>query len=354
MLSKEFRNVCITGLACAVPNNKVDTDRYINYFGQETVEKFKKATGIESRYLSDGTQTTSDLCCAAAEQLMKKKGLAGDDIDALILVTQYEDYKIPSTAYVLHKRLHIKQDCLVFDINLGCSGFVNGIYIVAGLIESGTIKRALLLVGDADTNHQVSDDTSFTMMFGDAGSATILEWGEGTIRGMIRSDGEGFNTLITPIPGARFPGIYPEVNLNQEIKLEKKMDGNDVFLFAITKVPKLFKEFYSAFGTSAEDYDYIILHQANLMIINQIAKKLKVPAEKVPVSLTEYGNTDGASVPVGIVDLCGKLEGTRKLNLITSGFGIGLSWGVVSFEVNSDDVLPMIVTDDYFREGKDV
>ncbi len=350
MLAKEFHNVKISGLACAVPNHKVMTDSYRDHFGDAVVDRFKSATGIEGRYLSDGTQTTSDLSFVAAEALMKKKGLTGEDFDAVILITQNGDYKIPSTAYVLHKRLGIKKDCLVFDINLGCSGFVNGLYVVSGLIESGTINRALLLVGDADTNHQVTDDTSFTMMFGDASSATILEKGEGIVRGMIRSDGEGFNTLITPIPGSRFPGVFS----SEEAGLQKKMDGDDTFLFTITKVPKLFKEFFSTFECSADDFDYVMLHQANLMIVNQIAKKLKLPAEKVPISLNEYGNTDGASVPVGIVDLCEHLETPQRLNLITSGYGIGLSWGVVSFEVNSDDVLPMIITDDYFKEGNNV
>ena len=349
MKSKEFHGVKISGIACAVPNHKESTDSYIKYFGESVVERFKKATGIEARYLSNGTQTVSDLSFSAAKALMEKKGLTGEDFDAVILITQTGDYKIPSTAYVLHKRLGIKQDCLVFDINLGCSGFVNGIYILAGLVESGTINRGLLLVGDSDTNHQVSDDTSFTMMFGDASSATIVEKGEGTIRGMIRSDGEGFNTLITPIPGARFPGIFS----SEEAGLQKKMDGNDVFLFTITKVPKLFKEFYSTFDCSADDFDYYILHQANLMIVNQIAKKLKLSTEKVPVSLKEYGNTDGASVPVGIVDLCKDID-NKKLNLITSGFGIGLSWGIVSFEIDTKDVLPMIITDEYFLEGKNV
>lgn len=350
MLSKEFHNVKISGLACAVPNHKVRTDSYIEHFGEAVVERFKTATGIESRYISDGTQTVSDLSYAAAKALMDKKGLSGEDFDALVLITQTGDYKIPATAYVLHKRLGLKPDCLVFDINLGCSGFVNGLYILAAMIESGTIERALLLVGDSDTNHQITEDTSFTMMFGDASSATILERGEGTMRGMIRSDGDGFNALITPVPGARFPGIYSP----DEAGLQKKMDGNDVFLFTITKVPRLFKDFYQTFDCSADDFDYFVLHQANLMIINQIAKKLKLPAEKVPISLAEYGNTDGASVPVGIVDLCEKLEEPKKLNLITSGFGIGLSWGIVSFEIDSGDVLPMIVTDDYFTEGKDV
>lgn len=350
MLSKEFCGIKVSGLACAVPDNKVMTDSYKEYFGETVVNKFKHATGIESRYISDGTQTTSDLSFVAADALMKKKGLTGEDFDAVILVTQTGDYKIPSTSYVLHKRLGIRQDCLVFDINLGCSGFVNGIYIIAGLIESGTINRALLLVGDSDTNHQITDDTSFTMMFGDASSATIIERGEGIVRGMIRSDGEGFNTLITPIPGARFPGI----NTSEEAGLKKKMDGDDVFLFTITKVPRLFKEFYKAFDCEPDVFDYFILHQANLMIINQITKRLKVAAEKVPISLTEYGNTDGASVPVGIVDLCEHLEGEHKLKLITSGFGIGLSWGIVSFDIDSSDVMPMIFTKDFYEEGKNV
>lgn len=350
MQSKEFHGVRISGMACAVPQNKVFTDDYVKHFGEAVVERFKKATGIESRYLSDGTQTASDLSFVAAETLMRKKGLTGDDFDAVVLVTQTGDYKIPSTSYVLHKRLGIKKDCLVFDINLGCSGFVNGIYLLSGLIESGTIDRALLLVGDSDTNHQISDDTSFTMMFGDASSATIIERGDGTIRGMIRSDGEGFNTLITPIPGARFPGVTK----SEDAGLQKKMDGEDVFLFTITKVPKLFKDFYNMFQCTSDDFDYVVLHQANLMIINQITKKLKLSSEKVPISLTEYGNTDGASIPVGIVDLCEKLPEKKKLKLITSGFGIGLSWGIVSFEIDCDDVMPMIFTKDYYEEGKNV
>ena len=350
MQSKEFHGLKVSGIACAVPNHKVLTDSYKDHFGDAVVDRFKSATGILGRYISDGTQTTSDLSYVAAETLLKKKNLSGEDIDAVILITQNADYKMPSTAFVLHKRLGIKKDCLVFDINLGCSGYVNGLYLVAGLIESGTINRALLLVGDADTNHQITDDTSFTMMFGDASSATIVERGDSTIRGMIRSDGEGFKTLITPIPGSRFPGVFT----SEEVGLQKKMDGDDVFLFTITKVPKLFKEFYSEFGCTADDFDYYILHQANLMIVNQIAKKLKLPSDKVPISLNEYGNTDGASVPVGIVDLCEHLIRRQTLNLITSGFGIGLSWGIVSFTIDSEDVLPMIVTDDYFAEGKNV
>lgn len=350
MLSKEFHGVKVSGLACAVPDNKVMTDSYREYFGDAVVDRFIQATGIEGRFLSDGTQTVSDLSFVAADRLMNAKGLSGEDFDAVVLITQTEDYKIPATSFLLHKRLGIKKDCLVFDVNLGCSGYVNGVYFISGLIESGTINRALLLVGDSDTDHKVTDNTSFTMMFGDASSATILERGDGTIRGMIRSDGEGFNTLITPVPGYRFPGVHTP----EEIGLQKKMNGDDVFLFTITQVPRLFKEFYSTYNCSSNDFDYYIFHQANLMIVNQIAKKLKLPPEKVPISLDRYGNTDGASVPVGIVDVNERMPKTGKTRFITSGFGIGLSWGVVSLDIESSDILPMIFTKDYYAEGKDV
>ena len=350
MISKEFHGVKISGLACAVPDNKVLTKSYVEHFGEAVVDRFIQATGIESRYLSDGTQTTSDLSFVAAERLMKAKDLTGEDFDAVVLITQTEDYKIPATSFLLHKRLGIKQDCLVFDVNLGCSGFVNGIYFIAGLVESGTINRALLLVGDSDTDHKVTDNTSFTMMFGDASSATIIERGEGTIKGMIRSDGEGFDVLITPVPGSRFPGVHTP----EEAGLQKKMNGDDVFLFTITKVPKLFKDFYSEFNCSSDDFDYYVFHQANLMIVNQLAKKLKLPAEKVPISLDRYGNTDGASVPVGMVDINERAGKSGKIRFITSGFGIGLSWGVVSFDMDSADILPMIYTKEYYAEGKNV
>lgn len=349
MQGKEFHNVKIAGIACAVPNHKVMTESYKERFGEATVDRFKQATGIEGRYISDGTQTASDLCYVAADRLMREKGVTGDDIDALIFLTQTPDYCRPSTAFVLQKRLNIKKDCLVFDVNLGCSAFVSGVYTVAGLIESGTVDKALVMVGDAGTLAEApEDDTSLNMMFGDAGSAILLSKGEGNIKGMIRSDGEGYKTLITPIPGFRFPGVIKSDDPN----LRKRMDGEDTFLFTITKVPKLFKEFFKSFESSVDDYNYVILHQANKMIINQVTKKLKVTDNKVPISLDRYGNTDGPSIPVTIVDLCERLKEGTNLSLITSGFGIGLSWGIISFDINSNDVLPMIFTDDYFVDGK--
>lgn len=349
MANHIFEDVIVTGLACALPKKKIDTDEYIKYFGKDIVEQFKKTTGIKSRYISNGKQTASDLCYIAAKELLQKKNLTGDDIDALIFITQFPDYKAPSTSFVLHKRLGIKKECITFDINLGCSGFVNGMYMISGLIQSGAITRALLLIGDAELNHPLYKDHSFSMMFGDAGSACIIEKGKGQVSGIIKADGNGYNVMITPYPGARFPNKY--VNGSKD-GLVKKMAGDDTFLFTITEVPKLFKEYFELNRCSWNDFDYCILHQANLFILNHIAKRIKLPKEKMPISIDKYGNTDGASIPLGIVDLCeNKIQKDEKLKLIVCGYGVGLSWGIVSFEINTQDVLPLIFADEYFEEG---
>lgn len=348
MLSKEFHKVRICGIACAVPKHKVATDSFRDRFGDDAVDRFKNVIGIENRYLSDEKQTASDLCCVAARQLMEHKGWSGNDIDALVFITQSPDYTKPSTAFVLQSRLKIKQDCIAFDVNLGCSAFVNGIHLVSCLIESGAAQKALLLIGDAGINQEPSEDEkSFQIMFGDAGSAILMEQGDDLIRTMIRSNGDDFRTMITPVPGTRFRSLSPSDYGN----LKKRMNGEDTFLFSITKVPRLFREYYDTFGCSSDDFDYIILHQANLMILKQIMKRLKLTEDKVPVSIGEYGNTDGVSNPITIVDLCEKLPPNQPLRIIASGFGIGLSWGIAGFTINTDDVLPIIHTDEYFEEG---
>lgn len=147
---------------------------------------------------------------------------------------------------------------------------MNGLYFLSGLIQSGAIHRALLLVGDAELELPVYEDLSFSMMFGDAGTACIIEKGIGEMYGMIRADGNGYDVMVTPYPGARFPRGYSN---EREDGLMKKMAGDDTFLFSITEVPKLFKEFFEKFNFGWDDFDYCILHQANLFLMNHVAKK---------------------------------------------------------------------------------
>ena len=347
MTGKQFHGILIRGIASAVPSWTVSSDAFRPVYGDREVDRFIEGTGIRERRHAGKKQTASDLCCAAARALLDRYGVR-DQVDVIVFATQTPDYHMPSTAFVLQERLGIQKDCLAFDVNLGCTGFVSCLYMISGMIESGMAGRALLLIGDARQEHPVTDDHSESMLYGDAGSAVLIERGEGDVRGMIRSDGSGFKTLIAPFPGARYP-----VTVNGEVCSSDReiMDGNEVFLFAITKVPRLFKEFLESFGLEKESFDFCILHQANRMICDKILKKIKIEKEKAPISIDRYGNTNGASIPLTICDAFGDSQEDRRLHLITCGFGIGLSYGIVSFEVSTGDILPVMISDEYYEEG---
>ncbi len=352
MLGSIFENVKITGMACSVPDNIVYTEEYANIFGEKEVQRFIKTTGIKSRYLAKEKQCASDLCYVSAKKLMEHKGYTPDDIDALIYITQSPDYAGPATAFVLQKRLELNKNCVVFDINLGCSAFPNGVFTVASMIKSGAIKRALLLVGDVriDTQHIEHN----IMLFGDVGAACIMEAGDDTIRVGISSEGENFQSILQAAPNGtgRF-GLSRENVPKYEFPVDKcYLDGEEIFIFSISSVPKLMKEFLKEYELSVDDFDYFAFHQANSIIINHIARKMKISMEKVPVSIDKYANTCGASSLLSIVDLCQTEENVPdKLKIMLTAFGVGLSIGTVSFEMDKKDILPLIYTNDYYEEG---
>jgi len=342
-----FSDILVSGIACAVPTKLVNNNICAEVLGEEEVRKFIDNTGVVQRYVANAKQTTSDLCFEAAKKLLSHKNYSEKSIDAVIFISQTPDYIQPATAHVLHKRLSLSKNCLAFDVNLGCTGFVYGIFICSSLIQSGAVNRILLLVGDImrkNKKNNIKDE----MLFGDAGTATIIEKGNTSLRSILKSNGEGYTSLITPGGNCR----RPLKNNESYWDISKpEMDGSAVFEFTITEVPRAFKEFFEIFDGSIDDYDYCVLHQANLFMLKHIGKKIKVEPQKMPISLDRYGNTNGASVPLTIVDLCERKQVPDKMKLIISGFGIGLSWGVSSFEIESKDVLPMIYTDNYFEDA---
>lgn len=350
MASVVFDKVKISGVACAVPKEKYCSADFTAEFGEEEVRKFIEMTGVKERYATHEKQTASDLCYEAARKLIDHKGYEADSFDGLIFVSQTPDYHTPATALVLHKRLGLKKDCVAFDVNLGCSAYVYGVYLMASLVASGAVKRGLLLVGDAGPYRKRDDDHSNNMLFGSAGSATIIESGDEQIKCLMKSDGTGYKVMITPGGESRFPIDEEHQDWSRQRAF---MDGEETFLFSITKVPSAIKEFMKDFSCSVDDFDYFAFHQANLFMLKHIAKKIKLPEEKMPVSIDRFGNTTAASIAVTITDLCQNREVPEVLRLVLCGFGIGLSWGVVSCNIESKDVLPIIHTDEYFEEAFD-
>ena len=336
MAKGTFKNVHIGGICVALPPNRYTTQEMDPNMDDRALKRFIKTTGVEHRYIANNGQTTSDLCYVAADALLKELNVCRTEIDALFFVTQNPDYKSPSTAIILQERLGLSKDCMAFDINLGCSGYVYGLYTLASMIEGNGIQKALLLTGD------VSYDLSNDLLFGDGGSATLVERGNDIMEGIMKSDGSGFQAIYTPVGGQRYP-----IRKIEDIEhAMPKMNGTDVFEFTITKVPELFEEYKEVFQKEFSQFDYIIMHQANLMMLKHIATKLGIPMEKMPISIHKYGNVSSASVPIAIADLCADLDENEKdLELLLSGFGIGLSWGILSIRVNPKVVLPIIYSD---------
>lgn len=299
-------------------------------------EDFIKSTGIRSRRI-DERLTTSDLCVPAAEQLIKDLNWDKAEIEVLIFVTQGPDFIAPSTACIVQDRLGLKKECYAAELPLGCSGWVYGLSYAVSLLSTGCVKKGLLMVGDARLHIPTIDP-----LVGFAGTVTALEYQEGAdgFKFHFGTDGSGYDAIIVPDGGARnqvSPKSFEmeDVNGKQMCRLQSRMNGMDVFAFAISTAPKSMKKLAERYNLNLEEMDYCILHQANLQIDEIIRGKMKYPEDKVPMCLYDFGNTSSASIPLTIVSqLKGKVE-NKHTKFLCCGFGIGLSWGSVAFNSNS-------------------
>lgn len=353
----EFRNIKISCVASAVPTQVVKVEDFSPQFGEEAVRKFSEGTGVKEFRKAAEHQTASDLCFAAAENIIAAKGVIREEIGALVFIAHSTDYRRPATACVLHKRLGLAKDCVAFDVSLGCSAFVYGLNIVCSMMQNSDIKKALLLCGETLTKMTNPKDKSVTMLFGDGGGAVLLEKTdeESEIKGLIKTDGTGYKAIIAPAGGFRNMHateedfIWPDGNMRS--LYNTTMLGEDVFSFTISAVPRTVKEFWAVTETTADDYDCFAFHQANQFISQMLCKKLKVDASKMPLCLDRYGNPSAPAIPMVMCDAYGSSSEDKSLNFLMCGFGVGLSWGVCSAKVKVKDILPIIETDEIFEEG---
>lgn len=356
MIFSAFNNIKIAGISMAIPTQKVDVETFNEVFGQESVEKFSAMTGVKSVCRATPEQTASDLGFEAAADLLQKTGMNKDEIGQLIFVTQKPDYRVPSSAFVLHKRLGLSHDCSCFDLNLACSGFIYALHSGMAMLRSADKKYALVITGDTSVRTLSPQDRTMIMLFGDSGTATLIERTEQAqpVYFAFRTDGKRFKSIITPA------GAYRNINAPKEripwgdgiirSDYDTHMKGMDVFGFSITDVPKLMKELMEKLGTTTETYDYFALHQANLYILKQISRKLKIPFEKIPITLDRYGNNSSNSVPMVLSDHFGEKK-DGSIRTMMSGFGAGLSWACCDATLDFGNIFPPVFTDAYYREG---
>lgn len=358
MVQSVFDNIQVEGMVTAVPKNCENLMKmYGAKFGEDVVASFSKKVGIVERRISMEEQTASDLAFVAARNLLEKKYIGKEEIGILVFVTQTPDYRIPASAFALHKRLGLSKRCMAFDVNLGCSGYVYGMQIICSLLKTTGISYGMLLVGDTISRECSPEDKSSAMLFGDSGSATLFRINEkaGSICTAYRADGSGFKNIIIPAGGYRKKRTsydrekWEDGNVRSEYDIY--MNGMDVFSFVISEVPDLMDNFLQVSGRKKENYDAFVLHQANGYIIKQIIKRCSLPEDKVPISLDRYGNTTVASIPLTICDKYGKTNERQKIHFLTCGFGIGMSLGIADFQMRQEDIYPIIETDEYYKEG---
>lgn len=343
----EIKNVNIAGVAMAVPEHTVKTAE-IDLFTQEEADVFDKTVGIRSRHIAPDTMCASDMCQAAGEKLLVELGWEKESVDALIFESVTGDYRTPPTSCLLQDRMGLSENCFCIDIPMGCCGCMYAITVAGNLLTTGQIKRALLLVGDTALRMGSMKDKSRVPLFGDGGTALALEYDE-TANDIIidfHTLGKGGDALMTPHGGFRHPAT-PESFKYEDFgngiiraPYHTMINGMNVFSFAISRPPKSVEQFMVDYNIDRNtNIDYFLIHQANKMIVDRVVKKLRLPIDKVPYNLEEFGNLGGASIPSLMVTRIAEKLRKEETVILGSSFGLGLSWGTMLLRTK-----PMVIS----------
>lgn len=335
-------NINVLGVSACVPKHKEKNLEY-DWISVKERELLIKTTGIAERRVAQNGVCTSDMCFEAAQKLLSDLNVNKNEIDVLIFVSQSPDYILPATGIILQDRLGLSKTTMAFDMQLGCSGYLYGLNVLCNLINGGKLRKGLLLVGDVSSFSQSEQDKSTYPIFGDAGTATLVEYDEfaNTIDFNLQSDGAGHRAIIINDGGLRNPYNSNSDKLDKigegiiKSKRNLNLDGIEVFNFSIREAPKSTKELLEKIDKTANDFDFFLFHQANKIMNETIRKKLNLPIEKVPYSLQNFGNTSSASIPLTIVTQLRESLKNRKAALFLSAFGVGLSWGAASLIVDN-------------------
>ena len=336
-----YNGVGIKAMAAAVPHHVINNYEYTEFFPKEQVKEVVDKVGVFERRFADEKTCSSDLCYAAAEKLFSDNDVNREEIDLLIFISQTPDYRMPATSITLQHRLGLSNSCIAFDINLGCSAFMYGLSVAFGMMQTGNIRKALILDGETRSKVYSPRDRRSAFIFGDGGVAALIECDEkfGTSYFSLNSDGSRADLIMMPAGGYRkmssaetvVEKIIDEYG-NMRSEEQGYMNGADVFNFVIREIPRDIKKTLAYAGMSADSFDYIVFHQANNFINSFIAKKMKLDSSKIPSTIAKYGNTSSVSVPLTIVsELKDRLNGSK--NLLLSAFGVGMTWatGIVPF-----------------------
>lgn len=334
-----FKNVEIKSIATCLPEKVVEMSSYANKFGEKVVEETIKGSGIERLHEAAIGETTADLCQRAAELIFEKENFDRNAIDGVVFVSQTFDYYDPATSCVLQSKLGLSKDCVCFDISYGCSGYIYGIFQAASLIASGACNNVLVMAGDTNSKVNNREDKSSVMVFGDAGSASIVSKGDGQMAFHIMSNGYDHKTVIWDGMGFR---KWPQNRDPKYVTDEPPMHGDDVFAFIVSVGPRTIKSVLELVGWDKDEVDFYGLHQATKITVDFMRRKLKLAyPERAPFDIMNYGNTGPTTVPLVLTDWPYRADGIDTSTwhkVVLAAYGVGLSWGSIACDLSKTKI----------------
>lgn len=334
-----INHVKMVGLSACVPPD-IEENLSLSIFSDEKeAGKVIASTGIARKRIVRPGTIASDLSIPAINKLLNSLGWEKDTVDCLIFVSQTRDYIAPITSAILQGKLGLRNDCYCLDMPLGCSGWIYGLSSIASVLSHGDLKRGLLVCAETNSTNRSPKDKTVKPLFADAATVTALEFDENAapMQFEFGVDGSGYKAVCTEFGGSRNPVTQESLEM-KEVEpgiwrrgIDMVVNGMDVFSFAIKVPPRSLQNIIEHFSIDVNNVDYLWLHQSNHYIDDRIRKKMKIPEEKVPYCLEDYGNTTCASIPLTMVVCSAKeLMNSRKENL-ACGFGVGLAWGSAHF-----------------------
>ena len=332
----DYKDIGISAIAACVPPKVMKNRDLAGFLNAEELQKVIEFVGIEEKRYAEPDVCASDLCYKAALKLFEDNQVNPKEIDALIFLSQTPDYRQPATAPHLASRLGLSTGVLSFDVNLACSGYVYGLATSFAFAANPGVRKVLLLTGETMSKTISQNDKGMVPLFGDAGTATLIEQGEfGTSAFSLNSDGSKADVLKMTHGG------YRNLSCGKEETLQ--MDGMEVFNFGIRAVPSDIRNLLKHIGKTIENVDLLIYHQANKFMTDFFSKHLKLSPEKTPYSLRRFGNTSSASVPLTIVsELHDCTKYSARESVLFSGFVSGLSWGTAWLNLSRTKISELV------------
>jgi 3-oxoacyl-[acyl-carrier-protein] synthase-3 len=332
----------IVGIAGHLPEKIETNDDLAREHPDWDMAKIGAQTGILARHVAAAGETACDLGYEAAAKLLQRQLVPADEIDYLFCSTQTPDHLLPSNACLLQRRLRLSTCIGAVDINPGCTGFVLGLHLAKGLIESRAARNVLLVTAETYSKLIHPGDRSVRTLFGDGAAATLLGAGDGNGDGnggglgefVVGTDGGGAARLIVPAGGFRLPHsaatMTEHVDEQGSVRSPEHlfMDGQAVFVFTLNTVPRAFDNLLQKSGLTRDQVDWYVFHQANKYMLEMLARRGKIPGEKVAFHLAELGNTGSSSIPLTLEAYAdsGRIRAGQKLLL--AGFGVGFTWAL--------------------------